>query len=145
MALRLFFFVRGLPARSTFQLSGETDCRIKTSGSCALALYGENYGSTDLLNKETSMSGSMDVDFAQWRLWAAKTRDRFPAGHHLREKALQLCQAMNAYHTAWSFQQRPHSAQNLTAPLEKPIEKLVRELIHQGVAPPQRPAQEKLT
>jgi hypothetical protein len=81
----------------------------------------------------------MDADFAQWRLWAAKTRDLFPEGHVTREKALQLCEAMNAYHTAWLLQRRPNSAQNLTAPLEKPIENLVGELIRLGVSPPPMP------
>jgi hypothetical protein len=81
----------------------------------------------------------MDADFATWRLWAARTRDGFPDGHHTRKIALWLCDAMNAYHTAWLMQRRPGGAQNLTTPLEEPIENLVGELIRLGVSPPPKP------
>jgi hypothetical protein len=81
----------------------------------------------------------MEPDFAQWRVWAANIRDGHPEGHPLREKALLLCSAMDAWHNAWLFQRRPNSAQNLTKPLEKPIEKLVVDLIRLGVSPPARP------
>jgi hypothetical protein len=77
----------------------------------------------------------MDADFAAWRVWAATTRDGFPEGHRVREKAVRLCEVMDAYYTAWLLQRRPNSAQNLTAPLEKPIEKLVSELLRLGVSP----------
>jgi hypothetical protein len=81
----------------------------------------------------------MDCDFAQWRVWAADIRDGYPEGHVLRRKALLLCYAMDAWHDAWLVQRRPNSAQNLTKPLEEPIERLVADLVGLGVAPPARP------
>jgi len=78
----------------------------------------------------------METGFAQWRVWAANIRDSFPEGHHMREKSLLLCWAMDSWHTTWLFERRSGSARNLTQPLEEPIEKLVAELLRLGVAPP---------
>jgi hypothetical protein len=82
----------------------------------------------------------MEADFAQWRVWAANIRDGHLDGHPLAEKARLLCLAMDAWHNAWLLQRRPHSAQNLTRPLEDAIEMLVVDLIRLGVSPPARPA-----
>ena len=86
----------------------------------------------------------MEADFATWRLWAATTRDGSREGDGARAKAVRLCEVMDAYHTAWLMQRRPDSAKNLTAPLEKPIEKLVTELLSLGVSPPAKAKQTKV-
>jgi hypothetical protein len=86
----------------------------------------------------------MDADFAQWRLWAANIRDGYPEGHLLRDKAVILCHAMNAWHTTWLYIiMHPGSTLPLE-PLEIAIEKLVREMICLGALPPAKPLDTKV-
>ena len=86
----------------------------------------------------------METDFAHWRLWAAKIRERNPEGHQLRKKAQLLCYVLDSWHNAWLFERRPNSARNLTKTLEEPIEKLVGDLLRLGVAPPEMPKNTKV-
>ena len=86
----------------------------------------------------------MEADFAQWRRWAANIRDGYPEGHLLRDKAVILCHAMNAWHTTWLYKRKHPDSTLRLEPLEISIEKLVRDMICLGASPPAKPQDTKM-